>query len=726
MDTEERFRTPPSGKSWLIAAGALVVLILAVGFRSGEGPIATAPRFTAADLSQAAGGNWLTNGGSTTNQRFSSLSQINVSNVSQLKGVFRTHLVTEATGVLQNQQAGIARAGDAKYSGESQPLVYDGVIYISTGADDVFAVSSTTGAILWEYQAHLNQNITTVCCGWLNRGVAIGEGRVYLGQLDGKVVALNQLNGKVIWSKQLVSWRRGYTITGAPLYLDGRLYIGVVGSDFGIRGRLQALDAKSGREIWRFYTIPGPGQPGSNTWPTGSSVYLQGGASVWAAPAYDAKLGLLYITTGNAGDDAFGGHRPGKNLYACSIVAIDGKTGTERWYFQEVHHDLWDYDSPAPPVLFDVKSGGDTVPGIGAPGKTGWLYLLNRETGKPLYGIDEKPVPQSAAQKTWPTQPIPRTSAFVPHGTPTAAQVKRVESERTGPAAKVPVVIAKTMYTPPSTKSLLVYTPGSEGGNNWEPSSYSPETQMFYVCAVVAPTGVLSADLPYQPGQFYGGIGGIAGISIGTGTGTLTAISARTGKVVWQKHWAHPCYSGTVSTSGNLVFTGQDTGELQAYDARNGKLLWSFQTGAGANDTAAVFEQNGNEYLAFLSAGNSLAATPHGDSLWVFGLDGTLGPAPPPGKGIGTLHQEGGGTPTTGNAAAGKTVYQANCGTCHGSLGEGGNGGPSLQTIATAKDAAKVARQVTNGGGGMPAFNGQLTAQQIADVAAYVSQKIAR
>jgi len=713
-------------KPALIAAGALVAAALAVGFRSHEDPITATPRLTAADLAPAPAQNWLTNGGSTTNQRFSSLDQVNVSNVSQLKGVFRTHLVTAATGGLQNQQAGVQRVGDAKYSGESQPLVYDGVIYISTGADDVFAVSASSGKIIWEYQAHLNPNISTVCCGWLNRGVAIGQGRVYIGQLDGKVVALDQLNGKVEWSKQLVSWRRGYTITGAPLYLDGRLYIGVVGSDFGIRGRLQALDAKSGREIWRFYTIPGPGQPGSNTWPKGSGAYLQGGASVWAAPAYDAKLGLLYITTGNAGDDAFGGHRAGKNLFACSIVAIDARTGKERWYFQEVHHDLWDYDSPAPPVLFDVKSGSDTVRGIGAPGKTGWLYLLNRETGKPLYGIDEKPVPQNAEQRTWPTQPIPRTSAFVPHGAPTAAQVKRVESERAGPAATAPVVIAKTTFTPPTTKSLLIYTPGSEGGNNWEPSSYNPDTQMFYVCAVVAPTGVLSADQPYKPGLFYGGLAAIAGIAIGTGSGTLTAISTRTGKVAWQKSWPHPCYSGTVSTAGNLVFTGQDTGELQAYDARNGKLVWSFQTGAGANDTPAVFQQNGKEYVAFLSAGNSLAATPHGDSLWVFGLDGTLGPAPAPGKGTGTLHQEGRATPTTGNANAGKSIFQANCSSCHGSLGEGGNHGPSLQTDANATDAAKVAKQVANGGGGMPAFNGQLTAKQIADVAAYVSQKIAK
>jgi quinohemoprotein ethanol dehydrogenase len=699
------------GRSWLVGVGAALVLALAAGSQGSEGPIASAPAFTAADLAQVPAANWVTNGGSTTNNRFSSLNQIDVSNVGELKGVFRTHLRGSALA--------------AKYSGESQPLVYNGVIYVSTGADDVFAVSATTGNILWEYQAHLNQKISTVCCGWLNRGVAIGDGRVYLGQLDGKVVALDQATGKVAWSKQLVRWQGGQTITGSPLYMDGRLYIGVVGADFGTRGRLQALDAKDGREIWRFYTIPDPGMPGSETWPKGSNAYLRGGGAVWSTPAYDAKLGLLYITTGNAGDDWFGGHRAGKNLYSSSIVAVDAKTGKVRWGFQEVHHDIWDYDTPSPAVLFDVKSGGTAVPGIGAPGKTGWLYLLNRETGKPLYGIDEKPVPQSAAQKTWPTQPIPRTGAFIPHGAPTAAEIKRVKSGRSGPSAKAPVQIATTTYTPPSTSKLLIYTPGPQGGNNWEPSSYNPTTQMFYVCAAVSTVGVMSADLPFKVGQSYSGIGAIAGIGFNTGTGTLTAISGRSGKVVWQKQWAHPCYSGTVTTAGNLVFTGQNSGELQAYDARTGRLLWSFQTGAGANDTAAVFQQGGQEYLAFLAAGNSLAATAHGDDLWVFGLDGKLGPAPPPGKGKGTTHKEG--TPSkTANAAAGKTVFQANCSTCHGSLGQGGNGGPDLRTNPTSKDSAKVIKQVTNGGGGMPPFKSTLTAQQIENVAAYVTQKIAK
>src|SRR6188472_689643 len=377
-----------------------------------------------------AGSDWSTNGGTMSNQRYSTLDDIDTSNVSQLKGVWRTHL----------NGSGVA----AKYSGESQPIVQDGVIYITTGNDDVFAVSVDSGKILWQYKANLDQSISTVCCGWLNRGVAIGDGRVYLGQLDGKVRALDQKTGAVVWTRQLVQWQKGQTITGAPLFLDGKIYIGVVGADFGTRGFLEAMDASNGNSVWRFYTIPAPGEPGSETWPEGTA-YEQGGASVWSTPAFDKDLNLLYITTGNAGNDWYGGDREGDNLYAASILAIDRDTGKLKWHFQEVHHDIWDYDSPSAPVLFDVDDNGKTVKGVGAPGKTGWLYLLDRATGEPLYGIDEKPVLQSEEQKTAKTQPIPQNGEFIPHGAPTAKEIARVKSQITGPAKGVPVVVATEM-----------------------------------------------------------------------------------------------------------------------------------------------------------------------------------------------------------------------------------------------------------------------------------------
>jgi len=664
---------------------------------------------------EGAGSDWSTNGGTMSNQRYSTLDDIDTSNVAQLKGVWRTHL----------NGSGVA----AKYSGESQPIVQDGVIYITTGNDDVFAVSVDSGKIMWEHKSNISQEISTICCGWLNRGVAIGDGRLYLGQLDGKVVALDPDTGGVIWTRQLVEWQKGQVITGGPLFLDGKIYIGVVGADYGTRGFLEAIDAESGDSVWRAYMVPGPGEPGSETWPPNSPAYLRGGASIWSTPAYDEDLNLLYVTTGNAGNDWFGGDREGDNLYAASIVAIDKDSGKVKWHFQEVHHDIWDYDSPAAPVLFDVEQDGTTVKGIGAPGKTGWLYLLDRAHGEPLYGIDEKPVPQNAEQKTAKTQPFPRNGEFIPHGPPTAKDIARVKSEITGAAKSLPVVVAQEMYTPPSTKHMLIYTPGPQGGNNWEPTSYNQDTHMFYVCAAVQTVGVLAADLEFVEGKSFAGIGAIAGIGYNESSGTLTAIDATDGSVAWQKTWPDACYSGTVTTKGNLVFVGRNNGELQAYDARNGNQLWSFQTGAGANDTVSVFEQDGKQYVAFLSAGNSLMASAHGDSLWLFSLDGTMGPAPAPGAGSGTEHAGqggggGGGQQTTGDAAAGKTVFSDNCAGCHGVDGTGGNGGPDLTAIPSAKNAAAVTKQVENGGGGMPAFKGMLTEQQIKDVTAYVTQEI--
>ncbi len=678
---------------------------------SGSSPtssvtIAKAPNFSAADLSALPNADWPTVGGSLMNERYSPLDQIDASNVSQLKGVWRTHL-----------GSGLA----AKYSAEGQPVVYKGVIYITTGEDDTYAVSVATGKILWRYTSGISQEISTICCGWDNRGVAIGDGRVYLGQLDGTVVALDQQTGKVLWKKRLVRWQLGQTITAAPIYVDGRIYIGVVGAEYGTRAFLQALDASTGKPVWRWYTTASPGQPGGKSWPSGSKEFLRGGGSIWQAPAVDPKLGLLYVSTGNAGSDWFGGLRPGKNLYTSSIVALDLKTGKLKWYFQQVHHDIWDYDSASPVVLFDA----DGKQGIAQASKTGWLYMLDRATGKPLYGIKETPVPQNAAQKSWPTQPIPANSAFTPHGTPPQTDVQRVLDQAVGPLKKVPKVIAKQAFTPPPPGKLLIYGNGPQGGVNWQPASYNEKTKMFYVCSAVSWVGFEAANQPYPgAGKTYEGVAGSAGVAWSEGTGTFTAIDATNGKVAWQKRSPQPCYAGTATTAGDLVFVGRNTGELQAYNATTGSELWSFQTGAGANNTATIFQQNGKQYVAFLSGGNSLAATPHGDSLWLFGLDGTLGPAPKPGPGTGTQHAGEGNTSTSASPAAGKTVFANNCVSCHGATGHGGNGGPDLTSLPAAKNMNSVVKQVENGGGGMPPFKGQLTPKQIQDVAAYVTKDI--
>jgi quinohemoprotein ethanol dehydrogenase len=589
----------------LLVAAAVVLAAGCGGGGSNSGSSAS-PAFSSSELAAQPRSNWITNGGTISNQRYSPLDQVNTGNVAQLKGLWHVHL-----------RSGIA----GKYSGEAQPIVYKNVIYIITGADDVFAIDARTGATKWSYRANLNQKINTICCGWTNRGVALGDGRVYFGQLDGKVVALDQKTGRVAWSKQLANFRLGTTITSAPLYYNGRVHIGMSGGEYGIRGRLTALDAKTGKEVWRFYTIPAPGEVGHETWPSDNDSWKHGGAPVWQTPSVDPELGLLYFSTGNASPDFNGAARAGDNLFSSSILALDAKTGKYRWHFQQVHHDIWDYDAPSPTVLFNVSVNGKERRAIAEVGKTGWVYILDRENGRPLIGIDEKAVPQAPAQKSAPTQPYPRGDATVAHSV-------QPEAFRTF-AKTLPKGTQLTnggrIFTPYTPGGTAVSTPSSLGGTNWWPMSYNHKTGYLYVC------GLQQAQLfeggktaVYKSGkQFYGS----AIAPQATPSGTFTAIDASTNRMVWQKQFTDSCYSGSTTTAGNLVFVGRNDGHLQAYNAANGNRLWSFQTGAGANNTASVFSLDGKEVVAFYAAGSALAGSPHGDDLWLFGLDGKLGPA---------------------------------------------------------------------------------------------------
>jgi quinohemoprotein ethanol dehydrogenase len=682
--------------------------------RAARDGIETAPAFSSDDLMEEPRENWITNGGTTFNQRYSPLDEIDTDNVDDLKGVWMTHLKGSAMA--------------AKYSAEGQPIVYDGIIYIPTGADDVFAVSVETGEILWEYKGNLDQTISTVCCGWVSRGVAIGQGKVFLGKLDGKLVALDQKTGEEQWSTAVGNWRDGETITNAPLYFDGMVITGLSGGEFEIRGRVQAYDADTGKLVWQFHTVPGPGEVGHDTWPAGNDAWRRGGAPVWQTPAVDPELGLLYFSTGNASPDLNGRDRAGDNLFTASIVAVDAKTGKYRWHFQQVHHDIWDYDGPSPVILFD--SGGKK--GLAQSSKTGWVYILDRETGKPLLPIPEKPVPQSQLQRTAKTQPIPSYPPVIPHDVSDKGYAAIVKLARKNAKGKpVRVKRAKQIYTP-FEKDIVAVTPGPQGGNNWQPMSYNPDTNMFYVCTQAAVSGYSSSGgEPEQKGKQarvadFGSVFTTTGF--GDWTGYFTAVDADTGEIKWQKRWPESCYSGSTTTGGNLVFVGRNTGQLQAYNAETGEQVWDFQTGAGANNTATVFEHEGKEHIVFYAGGNSLAATPHGDNLWLFSLDGKMGPAPAAGAGEGEGHAgEAPAEPTAGgkaNAQAGKQIFAENCSGCHGADGGGGNGGPSLK--GTGVTMPRALAQVRNGGGGMPAFKGTLTEQQIRDVAAYVSQQVAK
>jgi len=659
--------------------------------------IKAAPAFAADQLLAPPESGWWTNGGNLFNQRYSPLTQIDRDNVAGLKGVWRTHL--NGSGL------------EAKYSGEATPIVHEDVIYVSTGADDVFALSVETGRILWQYSAGLDPNLTTVCCGWTNRGVALGDGKVFIGQLDARLVALDQRTGEPVWSIQTEPWQEGFTITSAPLYYNGMVVTGFAGAEYGIRGQVKAYDADNGRLIWTFYTIPGPGEFGHDTWPADNEVWRHGGASVWQTPAVDPELGLLYFSTANPGPDYNGSVRAGDNLFSASIVAVDVETGEYRWHFQEVHHDIWDYDASNPVVLFDVTIGGRVRKGIAEVGKTGWAYILDRETGEPLIGIEERPVPQEVRQATAATQPYPIGEPVVPQFVDVAPLGFELVNEG-------------RIFTPFYGPDPVVARPSIWGGASWPPNSYDPDRQTLFVCASDSPGtftgGHFENEIPPDGARWTGGRAG--GVRIPR-LGIFAAMDMRTNKAVWRNRWSEQCYSGSVATAGSLVFTGRNDGRLIALDSDSGMPLWEFQTGAGVNAPASVFEHAGEQYVVALSAGNSLIGSPHGDSVWLFSLNGTLEPTTPADTPLTQALARDTSVLDEPDLARGAELYGQTCVPCHGDDGLGGHGGGS--PLNALGGIGSVVTIVSDGINDMPPFSAALTAQQILDVSAYVLYEFA-
>ncbi len=685
-----------------LAAAALSTQLLA---QSTSGRARAA--FTAEKLVAPPTDAWPTNGGNLYNQRYSPLSQIDAGNVAGLKGVWRTHL----------------RGSGSKpqYSGEAQPLVANGVAYVSTGANDVFALSIDTGEVLWQYTANLPAELPSVCCGWNNRGVALSDDKVFMGRLDGKLVALDRKSGAPAWTIQAERPEENFSITPAPVYFDGLVITGFAGADRGTRGRVKAYDADDGRLVWTFYTIPGPGEPGHETWPQDNDAWKYGGGAVWQTPAIDPELGLVYFSTGNAGPDYNGAVRAGDNLFTVSIVAIELETGKYRWHFQQVHHDIWDYDSSNPVVLMDLNVDGRARKAIVEVGKTGWAYILDRETGEPIVGIDERPVAQEPRQATAATQPFPRGNSVVPQHIEIAPEGYELVNDG-------------RIFTPFVGDDPTIVKPGIWGGANWPPSAYDPRAQHLFVCASSVVGGFTGGGDPNFVAPVEGGRysqGNIVQTRLPR-TGVIAAMDMTTNKIVWRYRWPEQCYSGTLATSGNLLFVGRNDGRLTALDSRTGKQLWEFQTGAGMHAPASTFVHNGKQYVLAYSAGNALIGSARGDSVWLFGLEGTLPPVEA-GVPVSRLAAEPPAAAAAAPAVAGNVVqadrvngqrvYEQACVVCHGEDGRGGHGGGApLNEVA---DAAAVAAVVTTGRNSMPAFPAMLTSVEIRDVAAYVAEVLA-
>jgi alcohol dehydrogenase (cytochrome c) len=545
--------------------------------------------------------NWPYYGNDLGNMRYVDSDLINPGNVAQLQPAWILH-----TGI-----------GNAKTSFESQPIIVDGTLYVSSPHDHVYALDAATGALKWTYNPSMPPlHSLAICCGQTNRGVAVGGGHVYVAQLDATLVALDAATGNVVWKTAVDKWEEKWTETMAPQYVDGKVLVGASGGEFEVRGHLVAYDGATGKELWRFYTVPGPGEVGHDTW-AGDSWH-RGGATVWTTPSVDTALGLIYMSTGNAGPDLDGSVRGGDNLFAASVVAIDLNTGQYRWHFQEVHHDLWDYDGPSPTHLFTLEKDGQSVPAIGHANKNGYYFILDRRTGKPLYDVQEVPVPTDPAwQLASPTQPQPATDPLIPH---------TVTNTVAGQ-------VAAPFWTPPQEKPQVMQ-PGAESGPEWPAAAYSPRTKYTYISAggyepwlyygeagSPATLGSTLSDRPsYPPGEHYG---------------LFDALDTTTGKLAWQWHVPERAVS-SITVAGDLVFLGESNGTFNALDAKSGQVLWSYKptepNAGGANGSPAVYTVGGRAYVVMAFGGNTQVRSgqnsPPGDVLIAFALPGA-NPAPP-------------------------------------------------------------------------------------------------
>jgi alcohol dehydrogenase (cytochrome c) len=538
-------------------------------------PAPPQPRFTAvtdAMLTQAtaAGQNWVVHGGAYNNQRYSSLSQINRTNVADLVPVWI-------------YQTGIAE------SFQTTPIVVDNTMYISTPESHVVALNAATGEKLWEFVPRLETTI--FCCGPSNRGVAVYRDKVYVATLDAHLLALDNRTGRVVWDVTIADSDDGYGVTMAPLAFDGKVVVGVSGGKYGIRGFVAAYDADTGKEAWRWHTIPAPGEgPGRRGWvgewkdtdPYGtplnrdlaeeqedagdfSESWRRGGGAVWTTPAYDPQTRTLYVVVGSPAPPLDGSRRPGDNLYTGSIVALDAQTGNVRWYFQYLPHDRWDLSGGSPPFLFTW--GARTF--VGHAGKTGWLYVVDAATGAPAI----------------------RSDNFVPQ---------------------------ENLFAPPGDEDIRM-APGANGGSSWSPVAYSPTTGLAYVLGIHQPMAYRRAFQPYEEGRLWLG-GSFRYIPGEVHYGTFSAINVRTGQIRWQHKVPVPMVGGALATAGDLVFVGQGTGTLDAFDAQSGELLWQFRLGAGVNGPPITYMVDGVQYVAVAAGGNYQLNTPRGDDLVAFAL----------------------------------------------------------------------------------------------------------
>ncbi|MBM3727024.1 MAG: PQQ-dependent dehydrogenase, methanol/ethanol family [Acidobacteria bacterium] len=495
-------------------------------------------------------GNWLTYSGNYAGHRYSELDQISEANVARLKPVW--------SFPVQSLQ---------KF--ETTPIVVNGLMYITESPSNVIAIDTMTGRPLWRYRRPMPNDLR-VCCGQVNRGVAILGDYVFVGTLDGHLVALDARTGAVRWDVEVANYRGGYSVTVAPLALKDKVVVGVAGGEYGVRGLLDAYDAKTGKRAWRFWTIPGPGEPGNESWKGDS--WKSGAAGTWVTGAFDPETNLVYWGTGNPGPDWNGAVRQGDNLYSDSLLALDADTGKLKWHFQFTPHDVHDWDATEVPVLVDAEVRGQRRKLVLFPNRNAFYYVLDRASGQFLLG---KPY----AKQTWATG-----------------------LDDSGRPIRVP-------GTTPTIEGVKVW-PAVAGANNWYSPSYSPQTKLLYVSVREAGSVYYFGEAEFKEGERFDG-GGFRAIPGEEEWGAVRAFDPATGTVRWEHKLVTPPWSGLLSTAGGLVFGSTNEGQVFALSAATGKMLWKHQAGGMARSNPMTYLSNGKQYVA----------VPVGNVLHVFGLE---------------------------------------------------------------------------------------------------------
>lgn len=523
--------------------------------------------------------NWLTYGGDLGQNRFWPSQAINTSNVKNLrvKWVFQTGVIG---------------------SFENTPLVENGIMYVTTPYNHAFAIDTRTGQQLWHFQQKLGT--VPLCCGPNNRGVAILGDWLFMTTLDASLVAINKKTGEKGWETQVADPEMGYSLTMAPVVYKDKVIVGMGGAEYGIRGMISAYNAADGKLAWRWYTVPEPGeqQPDGHKGWEGAFVekadginplhrdiakeeeavrsgkykdsWMHGGASNWMTDTIDVKRGLLFASLGNPSPDLDGSIRPGDNRWSDSLVALNADTGKLVWAYQYVPHDVWDLDAVSPPILADVMENGKPVAAVITGGKTGWVYVHNRETGKL----------------------IRRSVNMVPH---------------------------ENLFAQPTEKGVRML-PGANGGVEWSPGAFNAATKSAFFVNLHQPMDYSVKHDPWEKGKLWLA-GAFTAIPGEKQWGNIVAVDVESGKIKWEHRTDQPMIGGAFATAGGLVFAGEGNGLFQAYDSSTGDPLWHFQCGAGVNAAAMGFEVDGKPYIAVAAGGNFQLKYNLGDSIFVFGLE---------------------------------------------------------------------------------------------------------